>query len=325
MPQMPQYPGISSAAFRHPLDQQAEIALRSLPGFDLVARKFIEFMYERPQLIYLMGNSLQAGPQQYSTLYGCFQDALGALDVSPEPALFVTQSPLANSYALGEDNPCIVVTTALLDLLDEAELRAVMAHELGHIKCGHTTLIQMALWAMNAASVLGEMTLGIGNLVGSGLIYAFYEWRRKAELSSDRAALLACDDVPLVMTTMMKIAGGSQRYAHEVNLEAFLEQAERYHGLNEDGLNQVYKFILYNGAGNGPQLTHPFPAERLTYLQSWAASEDYRQIKLGNYPRRSTEDVIDAEPVNPAEEVDALRRELADLQQQIEALRRPPA
>ena len=42
---MPSYPGISSAAFIHPLDIQAEQALRSLPGFDLIARKFVEFVY----------------------------------------------------------------------------------------------------------------------------------------------------------------------------------------------------------------------------------------------------------------------------------------
>ena len=53
---MPTYTGISSEAFRHPLDRQAEQALRNLPGFDLIARKFVEFVYERPQLVYLMGN-----------------------------------------------------------------------------------------------------------------------------------------------------------------------------------------------------------------------------------------------------------------------------
>lgn len=36
---MPTYTGISSEAFRHPLDRQAEQTLRSLPGFDLIARK----------------------------------------------------------------------------------------------------------------------------------------------------------------------------------------------------------------------------------------------------------------------------------------------
>jgi Zn-dependent protease with chaperone function len=248
-----------------------------------------------------------------------FRKRLPPWDVKPAPTLFVTQNPLANSYALGEDHPCIVVTSGLLDLMSPAELTVVMAHELGHIKCGHTTLSQMALWAMNAASIIGEMTFGIGNLVSSGLIYAFYEWRRKAELSSDRAALLACDDLERVMTTMMKLAGGSHRYANEVNLAAFVKQSERYHNLDADGLNQVYKFILYNGTGTGPMMTHPFPVERLSYLQEWANSPEYQQIKQGNYPRQSSEDIMDAEPVA---DVEALRRELTELQQEIDQLRR---
>ena len=65
---MPTYKGISSEAFRHPLDSQAEESLRGLPGFDFVARKFVEFVYERPQLIYLMGNTIEVGPRQYSTI-----------------------------------------------------------------------------------------------------------------------------------------------------------------------------------------------------------------------------------------------------------------
>ncbi|CCQ56381.1 hypothetical protein CWATWH0005_2777 [Crocosphaera watsonii WH 0005] len=46
---MPSYPGLSSEAFRHPLDKQAEETLRSVPGFDLVATSFMEYLYERPQ------------------------------------------------------------------------------------------------------------------------------------------------------------------------------------------------------------------------------------------------------------------------------------
>jgi len=66
---MPVYPGISSEAFRHPLDQQAERALRSVPGFDLVARRFVEFVYERPRQVFLLGNAIEVGPRQYSTLF----------------------------------------------------------------------------------------------------------------------------------------------------------------------------------------------------------------------------------------------------------------
>ncbi|HEY9798207.1 MAG TPA: M48 family metallopeptidase [Leptolyngbyaceae cyanobacterium] len=317
---MPTYPGISSDAFRHPLDQQAEQALRSVPGFDLVARKFVEFLSERPQLVYLMGNSIQVGPRQYSTVYALFRECIRDLDVHPEPALFVTQNPQVNSYALGQEHPFVVVNTGVLDLLSEAEIRAVLAHELGHIKCGHTVLIQMGIWAMDAASILSEVTLGLGNLVSSGLIYAFYEWRRKAELSCDRAALLVMDDLNTVMQTMMKLSGGSTKYSHECSLNEFIRQSESYQELDQDGLNQIYKFFLYNG-GNGSMLTHPFPVERLRYLREWATSEDYRQIRQGNYQRARAEGSVDVPSASSVNEVEVLRRQIEELQQEINRIK----
>jgi Zn-dependent protease with chaperone function len=317
---MPTYPGISSEAFRHPLDRQAEQALRSVPGFDLVARKFVEFLYERPQFVYLMGNSIQVGPRQYATIYGIFRECVRDLDIRPEPTLFVAQNPQVNSYALGQEHPYVVVNTGLLDLLSEAEIRTVLAHELGHIKCGHTILIQMGIWAMSAASMLSELTLGLGNLVSSGLIFAFYEWRRKAELSSDRAALLVTDNLDTVMQTMMKLSGGSAKYGHECNLNEFIHQSESYQELDQDALNQVYKFLLYNG-GNGSFLTHPFPVDRLRYLREWAVSEDYRQIRQGNYRRATAEGSVEVASEAAVNEVEALQRQLEELQQEINRIK----
>ena len=317
---MPTYPGISSEAFKHPLDHQAEQALRSLPGFDLIASKFVEFVYERPQLVYLMGNTIQVGPRQYSTIYQIFRECVRDLDISGEPGLFIAQNAQVNSYALGQKNPYIVVNTGLLDLLNEAELRTVLAHELGHIKCGHTILIQMAIWAMNAAEAIGELTFGLGNIVSQGLIYAFFEWRRKAELSADRAALLVMDDLNPVMSSMMKLSGGSHKYAHECSLQEFIQQSEKYQALDDDGLNQVYKFLLYNG-GQGMMLSHPFPVERLHYLRSWAVSEEYQQIKKGNY-QRSADGSVDVTPETPDHEAEKLRKEIEKLQQEINKMRK---
>lgn len=318
---MPDYPGISRDAFRHPLDKQAEETLRSVPGFDVAARKFVEFIYERPQYVYLMGNTIQVGPQQYSTLYHMFRACVQALDVHPVPTLFVAQNPVVNSYSLGEDQPCVVLDTGLLDLLDNHEIRTVMAHELGHIKCGHTTLTQMAMWAMNTATVISELTLGIGSVISSGLIYSFYEWRRMAELSSDRAALLVTDDWHLVGQTMMRVAGGSQRFAHEINFESFEKQAKAYQELDEDGLSQVYKFLLYNG-GQGAMLSHPFPIDRLNHLKAWSNSDEYSRIRAGDYQRSHTEGVVDVTNRSSENEMARLRRELADLQQEIDRINR---
>ncbi len=310
---MATYPGISSEAFRHPLDFQAEQALRSVPGFNLVASKFVEFIYERPQLVYLMGNSIQVGPRQYATIYGMFRECVRDLDIYPEPALFVSQNPQVNSYAMGQEHPYIVINTGLLDLLTDDEIKTVLAHELGHIKCGHTILIQMAMWVVNAASVIGEMTFGLGNIVSNGLIVAFYEWRRKAELSADRAALLVMENPRTVMTTMMKISGGSNRFIDECSLEEFIKQSENYRNLDEDGLNQVYKALMYAGV-NG-MLSHPFPVERIHYLQEWTNSIEYRDIKKGDYARVTVETTNTAPS---ASESERLRREIDDLQQEID-------
>jgi Zn-dependent protease with chaperone function len=317
---MPIYTGISSEAFRHPLDAQAEQALRSLPGFDLIARKFVEFMYERPRYVFLMGNSIEVGPRQYASIYQVFRECVRDLDVSPEPVVFVSQSPAVNAYALGQEKPCIVLNSGLLDLMSEAELRAAIAHELGHIKCGHTTLTQMASWVINLAAGLTEMTFGLSTLVSTGMILAFYEWLRKAELSADRASLLIMDDVNPVLHSMMRMSGGSARYANEISLPEFIAQADRYKNLDQDGLNQVYKFLLYNNLPQGVFLTHPFALERVQFLREWSISEEYQQIRSGNY-RRTGEGAVDVATTDP-NEVEQLQRELEDLQRQIDEIQR---
>ncbi|MGB6299685.1 MAG: M48 family metallopeptidase [Rivularia sp. (in: cyanobacteria)] len=321
---MPTYKGISAEAFRHPQDRQAEETLRGLPGFDFIARKFVEFVYERPQLVYLMGNTIEVGPRQYSTIYQIFRECVRDLDIYPEPKLFVEQNPVANSYALGQEHPYIVINTGILDLLNEAEIRSVLAHELGHIKCGHTILIQMAMWAMNAASIVGELTFGIGNIVSSGLIFAFFEWRRKAELTADRAALLVTDDLTTVMSSMMKISGGSNKYANECSLQEFIRQSENYQALDEDGLNQVYKFLMYNGA-QGVMLSHPFAVERVDFLRKWAVSQEYAEIKKGNYRKETDKGAVEVKPKDSEsqkEEIDKLQREIEELQKEINQIKR---
>jgi Zn-dependent protease with chaperone function len=316
---MPTYPDISSQAFKHPLDQQAEQALRSVPGFDLLAKSFSEYLYERPQQILLMGNDLKVGPRQYATLYGIYRQCLRDLDMSPEPNLYVSQNPLANAYSLGSEHPYIVFNTALLDLLDEEEIRVILAHELGHLKCDHSILIQMSFWVMGAANFLGDITLGLGKAITTGLVYAFYEWRRKAELSADRAALLVTDDLNLVLRTLMKCAGGSQKYLHECNLEEFIRQGEAYRQLDQDNLNQIYKFLIYNG-GNGSFLTHPFSVERVHYLQEWFNSESYRQIRRGNYAKTGVKSSINVDAND--RESERLQRQIAELQAEIERAKR---
>ncbi len=49
-------------------------------------------------------------------------------------------------------------------------------------------------------------------------------WLRAAELTCDRAALLVAQDPRVVISALMKLAGGTPAFANELNVDAFLEQ-----------------------------------------------------------------------------------------------------
>ena len=59
------------------------------------------------------------------------------LDVDELPEVFVVNNPITNAMTIGMDKPIIVLNSALFDLLDEEEMRFVIAHELGHALSGH--------------------------------------------------------------------------------------------------------------------------------------------------------------------------------------------
>ncbi len=54
----------------------------------------------------------------------------------PMPQLYIIPDPVPNAFATGRDydHAAVAVTQGLLDLLDEEEVEAVIAHELSHIK-----------------------------------------------------------------------------------------------------------------------------------------------------------------------------------------------
>jgi hypothetical protein len=110
------------------------------------------------------------------------------------------------------------------------------------------------------------------------IVTALREWFRKSELSADRAGLLVGQDLRASMRGLMKLAGGN--HLHEMNVDAFLEQAEEYEA-GGDLRDSVLKIL------NVLPRSHPFATVRAAELKKWAAGRDYQRIMDGHYPRRS--------------------------------------
>jgi hypothetical protein len=190
--------------------------------------------------------------------------------------MYVTQNPQPNAMCIGLDEPIIVVTTGLVELLDEEEMRAVVGHEVGHALSGHAVYRTILLFLTSLA--LRVAWIPLGNIAIMAIITALREWFRKSELSADRAGLLVGQDLRASMRGLMKIAGGN--HLHEMNVDAFLKQAEEYES-SGDLRDSVLKIL------NVLPRSHPFTTVRAAELKKWEASRDYQRIMDGHYPRRS--------------------------------------
>ena len=221
------FPGLDPMALQHPYDRAALSALQKVPGLDILVRKFIELFPERVAYIQNVAQTVRVSSTQCPQLYILLQEACAILDVA-EPELYVAQMPSPNAYTSGCERPYIVVTTGLLDLMNENEVLAVIAHELGHIKCGHVLYKTMARSISLLLTLIGDMTLGLGRLVGMSLEAALLEWDRKAEFTADRAGALVAQDSQVMLSLMMKLAGGTLFQRDQMDANEFLKQADLY-------------------------------------------------------------------------------------------------
>ncbi|GGM93340.1 M48 family metallopeptidase [Streptomyces fuscichromogenes] len=272
------FPGISSRAYEHPADRSALVALRRLSGFDTVFKALSGLLPERSLRLLFLSDSVRVSDQQFTHLNDMLRDACYILDLEKVPPMYVTQDPQPNAMCIGLDEPIIVVTTGLVELLDEEEMRAVVGHEVGHALSGHSVYRTILLFLTSLA--LKVAWIPLGNLAILAIVTALREWFRKSELSADRAGLLVGQDLRASMRGLMKIAGGN--HLHEMNVDAFLKQAEEYEE-GGDLRDSVLKIL------NVLPRSHPFTTVRAAELKKWAESRDHQRIMDGHYPRR-TED-----------------------------------
>jgi len=210
------------------------------------------------------------------------REACAILDMR-EPELYVAQNPLPNAWTSGHVRPYIILTSGLLDLMDENEVMAVIAHELGHIKSGHVLYRTMALSITLVLTLIGEMTLGIGRLVGRSLEAALLEWYRMSEFTGDRSALLVVQDAQVMLSLMMKFAGGTLFQRNQLDAQEFLKQAELYEAVDANVLDRIYKMLLV------VPVSHPLTIVRAREIMNWSASQEYKDILDGRYARTKTD------------------------------------
>ena len=191
----------------------------------------------------------------------------------PKPRVFLVEDPSPNAFATGR-NPAhgvVAVTTGLLHILGEDEVRGVLAHELGHIRNRDTLISTVAATIAGAISFMAHMLFffggsdddeganplaAIGMLIAAPLIAAIIQMAisRTREFGADAEGA--------------DLAGGGEALAR-----ALLKLEQAAHRVHPQAMQPAYAplYIVHPFSGRGMSRlfsTHPSTEDRVKRLMA---------------------------------------------------------
>ncbi|MBQ3866264.1 MAG: M48 family metallopeptidase [Clostridia bacterium] len=256
--------------FIHRHDAEALDTMKSIPGFTMVSKKFSDIFMERGAKIANLSSNLHLSERQLPEVYGMLPPICEKLEI-PVPELYLAQDPVINAWTSGETTPYITLTSGLLNNCSSDVVRAVMAHECGHIVCKHVLYKTMVSFILT----LGSSFLAMPFLTFA-LQYAMLYWDRCSEYSADRASAYVCGGPEDVVKTMTALASGSSELMEKIDREEFLAQAKEFREYSS--ASDWNKFLMYYSL---LKTNHPFTADRAADIVAWCASKDYDDLCRG--------------------------------------------
>ncbi len=121
--------------------------------FVVIAGAINIFAYWKSDSLALrMAGAKEVTPEQAPRLHRIV-DEVTSLTSLPKPRVYIVDNPSPNAFATGRNpkHAVVAATTGIMDLLDDRELKGVMAHELGHV--GNRDILIGAIVAVFAGAI----------------------------------------------------------------------------------------------------------------------------------------------------------------------------
>jgi Zn-dependent protease with chaperone function len=215
-------------------DGQAMTKLQSISALHTAAKSISEKV-GRPWIESTF-NGIRLGPKQFPDIWIRAVLAARILGLPKMPDVYISGDSQWNTYTYGTDTSAFVVLgTAILNNFQNDDLLFVLAREMGHCRAGH------ALWKTVARFLAGDDSVHKGLLSG-GVLNAIslsptkwiqdavdlplMAWSRQADITADRAALLAIGDEALARRVLLAWSIRSARLLKQVNIEEWMKQEE---------------------------------------------------------------------------------------------------
>ncbi|AAL81721.1 zinc metallopeptidase [Pyrococcus furiosus DSM 3638] len=187
----------------------------------------------------------------------------------PMPNIYIEDNPLPAAYSFENS---IVISAGLLDILNEDEVLAVAAHEIGHLKNGDTVIFPLAKYYKY---IMGGTTILTMALIESkhikflaGLVYLAYvlllnKFFRSREFKADHVALRIAEVPYALKTALEELKYYEETISGRLPLPTIRPSVER-----KEEQRQYWAFVS----------THPSYDERIAKIM--AIVEMYRSLEI---------------------------------------------
>ena len=177
--------------------------------------------------------------------------ACETLSLSPIPEVLLGEDNIPSSTTLGTLNEAVVVfKKSIVDKLNDKELLAFVAREISHIQNNHI-LFTTCLHYLQKNAVF------FVRWIVQPALLALKTWSRKAEITSDRAALIAVKDLQTFVSMELKINGDDTSIASEM--------IKASNNIESAGLKELFK-------------SHPSLPLRIAALKLFSESQYYLNL-----------------------------------------------
>ena len=204
----------------------------------------------------LLGTAVKVNDQQYPRVFEAAKRAGAALKVKV-PVVFAAPSSSIKVKVLGtEDSPHLIVSLELAEKLSDDELVAAIGHELGHVQNGHILYATALHYLTNSAAFFVRWVV-------QPAIMTLQAWSRRAEVTCDRAALLALRDENKTLEALVKLELGTG-IDKELNVEEYLKSQPD----PKKGIGRYAELFR----------SHPYVPKRVQALRLFATSALYASV-----------------------------------------------
>lgn len=201
----------------------------------------------------------------------------------PAPKLQIIETPALNAFASGvsEKNYAITLTRGIVEALDKAELEAVMAHELTHIRNKDVRLLIIAVIFVGIFSFFGEMVFR--NVFRTGVRIGGHTSSRKGDSRGGGVLILiaiALVALAYVLAMVIRFSLSQKReYLADAgaveltkNPDGMISALKKISGRSDvDAPGEVRQMMLDNTAQfAGIFATHPSIEKRIAALEAYA-------------------------------------------------------